>query len=355
VIQVPELPKRPTETDFGERLRIPALRRWCAAHLLCGAMAAAGLAHGTVAWAVMAGAEPDSPASRVDPNFAASTWASVGSVVQSGNPYTGVLITRHHVLTAAHVAGDDPAKLAFVLNAGGDASHQLAVKAIHRHPEWKGFDPKRPNDDLAILELAEPAPPQILIHPIVTSGLRQGMEFTAVGYGASGHGDVGTSVSSTSTIKRVGRNNVDRLIPDESVPGRIEGFLFDFDGGGYNFMGGEGLGNDVETSFAGGDSGSPSFIHAPGGWALFGINTFIMSFPDGPTKSSTFGTGGGGMIVAAYREWIEQVVRSTMPAANADFAPPHWLSVFPTGAPCAGTGQSCDEHATTHHARTHRP
>lgn len=320
-------------------------------------MAAAGLVHGTVAWAVMAGAEPDSPASRVDPNFAASTWASVGSVVQSGNPYTGVLITRHHVLTAAHVAGDDPVKLAFVLNAGGDASHQFAVKAIHRHPEWKGFDPKRPNDDIAILELAEAAPAQILIHPIVTSGLRQGMEFTAVGYGASGQGDVGTSVSSTATVKRVGRNNVDRLIPDETVPGRIEGFMFDFDGGGHNFLGGEGLGNDVETTFAGGDSGSPSFIHAPSGWALFGINTFIMSFPDGPTKPSTFGTGGGGMIVAAYREWIEQVVRSTMPAASADFVPPRWLPVVPAGAPCAGTGMGsfCRDPATEHHARTHRP
>lgn len=320
---------------------------------------AAVLGTSTAASAVMAGTEPDTPADRVDPNVAASTWASVGSVVRNGAPYSGVLITRHHVLTAAHVAGDDPGKVAFVLNAGGDASHQFAVKAIHRHPEWRGFDPKRPNDDLAILELAEAAPADVAIHPIVTGGLRQGMEFTAVGYGASGQGDAGTTIASTATVKRVGRNNVDKLIPDETLPGRIEGFLFDFDGGGYNFMGGEGLGNDVETTFAGGDSGSPSFIQAPGGWALFGINTFIMAFPDGPTKPSTFGTGGGGMIVAAYREWIEQVVRATRPVARRDAVLPRWLSHTAAGIPCAAARESrpdtCGEHATVKHAQIPRP
>lgn len=355
------MPKRPVQGRFGFRSRPPARCRLSRLGRLLQASilgAAALLGTSTAALAVMAGAEPDSPSNRVDPNFAASTWASVGSVVQNGNPYTGVLITRHHVLTAAHVTGDDPAKLEFVLNAGGDAAQRLAVKAIHRHPEWKGFDPKRPNDDLAILELAEAAPAEIPIHPIVTGGLHKGMEFTAVGYGASGHGDTGVTVSSSPTVKRVGRNNVDALIPDDQVPGRIEGFMFDFDGGGYNFLGGEGLGNDVETTFAGGDSGSPSFIHAPGGWALFGINTFIRTFPDGPTKPSTFGTGGGGMIVAAYKEWIEQVVRSTMPVAHRDAAQPRWLPAGATGVPCAVAGQlsggTCLDLMTEHHAKLPR-
>lgn len=360
MIQVPELPKRPHAGRLGACSWLPALRWSPRFRLPFVVLCAAGsIGFSTVALAVMAGAEPDSPSSRVDPNFAASTWASVGSVVHNGNPYSGVLITRYHVLTAAHVTGDDPAKVEFVLNAGGDAAHRLAVKAIHRHPEWKGFDPKKPNDDIAILELAEAAPAEIPIYPIVTGGLRLGMEFTAVGYGASGHGDTGVTVSSSSTVKRVGRNSVDKLIPDEQVPGRFEGFMFDFDGGGYNFMGGEGLGNDVETTFAGGDSGGPSFIRAPGGWALFGVNTFIMTFPDGPTKASTFGTGGGGMIVAAYKEWIEQVVRSTMPVAHRDAALPHWLSADPAGVPCGGAGQShdgdCADLMTEHHAKIPRP
>jgi secreted trypsin-like serine protease len=265
-----------------------------------------------VSLAVMAGAEPDSPSNRVDPNFASSAWASVGSVVVKGSPYSGVLITRRHVLTAAHVASGDPAHMEFVLNAGGDASQRIAVKSVHHHPEWKGFDPKRPNDDLAIIELAEPASAHIAIHPIAAGTFSAGLEFTAVGYGASGHGDVGAAIDASATVKRVGGNNADAFVSDESGSGRIEGYVFDFDGPGVrNVLGGEGLGNDVETTFARGDSGSPAFVRTRGGWALFGINTFIFNLPDGPAKQSTFGSGGGGVVVGAYREWIEQVLRET--------------------------------------------
>lgn len=260
--------------------------------------------------ALMAGVEPDSPARRIDPNFASSSWACVGSVVVGGNPYSGVLITRRHVLTAAHVAGD-PAQMQFVLNAGGDGSQQLAVKSVHRHPGWKGFDPKRPTDDLAILELAEPAHGDITIHPLATGTFTRGRAFVAVGYGASGHGDAGVTVGASSHVKRVGSNQADAFVTDPAN-GRVVGFLFDFDGpGSRNPLGGEGLGNERETTFATGDSGGPSFIRTASGWALFGINTFIFSFPDGSTKGSTFGTGGGGVVVTAYREWIEQVLRET--------------------------------------------
>lgn len=267
---------------------------------------------GAEALAVMAGAEPDTPASRIDPNFASSTWASVGSVVVKGSPFSGVLITRRHVLTAAHVAGGDPADVEFVLNAGGDASQRIAARSIHPHPNWKGFDPKRPNDDLAIIELAEPAAADIVIYPIAAGTLRRGLEFTAVGYGGSGHGDVGATIGASATVKRVGSNNADGFVADAAGSGRIEAYIFDFDGpGARNMLGGEGLGNEVETTFAGGDSGSPAFVRTPGGWGLFGINTFIFTYPEGATKASTFGTGGGGVVVGAYKEWIDGVLRNT--------------------------------------------
>ncbi len=266
----------------------------------------------TGAWAMMAGAEPDSPAYRVDPNALSSDWASVGSVVARGNPYSGVLITRRHVLTAAHVAGANPAVLEFVLNAGGDASQRIPVRSIHRHPNWKGFDRHRPNDDLAVMELAETVLAEIVIHPIAVARFAEGQEFTAVGYGGSGQGNIGPSIHASATVKRVGSNNADAYIASSDGSGRIEGFLFDFDGQGVrNALGGEGLGNETETSFVGGDSGSPSFVRTADGWALFGINTFIFAFPEGPAKLSTFGTGGGGVIAGAYREWIEFVLRET--------------------------------------------
>lgn len=296
---------------------------------LCG-LVAFGIS--APALAVMAGAEPDMPSSRVDPNFAASTWASVGSVVVKGSAYSGVLITRRHVLTAGHVAGGDPSHMEFVLNAGGDASQRIAVKSVHRNPEFKGFDPKRPNDDIAILELAEPAASDIVIHPIAAGHFPQGVQFTAVGYGGSGHGDAGVTINASPTVKRVGSNNADAFVTDEGGSGRIEAFIFDFDGpGARNMLGGEGLGNDVETTFAGGDSGSPSFVRTHSGWVLFGINTFIFTFPDGPTKGSTFGTGGGGVIVGAYREWIEQVLRSTAAAPEQGSPLPRWIRPSHTG------------------------
>jgi hypothetical protein len=290
---------------------------------LVGALLSGLLAMGdsTDAPAVMAGTEPDTPASRVDPNFASSTWASVGSVVVKGEPFSGVLITRRHVLTAAHVAAGDPAVVEFVLNAGGDASQRIAARSIHPHPKWKGFDPKRPNDDLAIIELAEPAAATIVIHPIATGTFPRGLEFTAVGYGASGHGDVGPTIGASATVKRVGSNNADAFLADHGGSGRIEAYIFDFDGPGVrNRLGGEGLGNEVETSFAGGDSGSPAFVRTPGGWALFGINTFIFTHPDGAPKASTFGTGGGGVVVGAYQEWIESVLRDTRSDARSEGA-----------------------------------
>ena len=91
-------------------------------------------------------------------------------------------------------------------------------------------------------------------------------------------------------------------------------FVFDFDGpGAPNQLGGEGLGNAVESTFAGGDSGSPSFLCEGGSgyecvggrWVVAGINTFVTAPVGHAGKASTFGTLGGGMVVSAYVDWIE--------------------------------------------------
>jgi hypothetical protein len=96
-------------------------------------------------------------------------------------------------------------------------------------------------------------------------------------------------------------------------------FVFDFDGpGADNSMGGEGLDNAVESTFASGDSGGPSFLCeggagdqcAGGRWLLAGINTFVSKAAGGAAKPSTFGTLGGGMVVSAYVDWIEGVVKA---------------------------------------------
>jgi hypothetical protein len=95
-------------------------------------------------------------------------------------------------------------------------------------------------------------------------------------------------------------------------------------------MGGTSLGNSVETTFASGDSGSPSFIQSgTGQWLLAGVNTFVVTFPAGPTTPATFGTGGGGQLLAAHTEWIHGVIS----AAESDIPMlPGWAAILLGGA-----------------------
>jgi secreted trypsin-like serine protease len=264
--------------------------------------------------AIMAGASPDSPEARVDPNTATSPWAGVGSVIVKGNAFSGVVIGPRHVLTAAHVAGD-PSHTEFQLNLGG-APHVIRVARVHKHPGFKNFDAQHPRDDLAILVLAEDVPEGVPIYPLHHGDIDPGAVLTFVGYGASGQGDVGVTVRAKADVKRVGRNTADEFVQDAFGIKRV--FVFDFDGpGAGNLMGAEGLGNAAESTFAGGDSGGPSFLCEGGGgdrcvggrWVVAGINTFVGTPLGYPAKPGTFGTQGGGMVVSAYVDWIDSVLR----------------------------------------------
>jgi hypothetical protein len=280
-------------------------------------LVAATLGWSCRAVAIMAGALPDTPEAHVDPNTASSPWAGVGSVIVNGSPYSGVVIGPRHVLTAAHVAGD-PQHVRFQLNLGGEAPHAMAVAKVHRHPGFKGFDPQHPRDDLAVLVLNEDVPAGVPIYPLHRGDIEPGTVLTFVGYGASGHGNTGVSVGAKADVKRVGRNTADAFGQDAYGIKRV--FVFDFDGpGAPNQLGGEGLGNAVESTFAGGDSGSPSFLcegssgyECVGGrWVVAGINTFVTAPVGHAGKASTFGTLGGGMVVSAYVDWIESVLRAS--------------------------------------------
>lgn len=300
---------------------------WCRALRILrgGAIALAVGIHATGASALMAGDPPDSPEARIDANRPGSLFSSVGSVIAHGDPFSGVLISRRHVLTAAHVAGNDPAKVEFQLNLSAEMSQRFAVQKIFTHPNWNGFDPKRPNDDVAIMLLAEDVPANVPIYPILSTPPVPGLPLMFVGYGASGSGSAGHSVAASATVRRLGGNNADAFMTDDEGSERAEVYVYDFDGGSApNALGGTGLGNSVETSCAPGDSGSPTFVRTPKGWALFGINTFIFSFPNGPTAATTFGTGGGGNIVGAYREWIEHVMRDD--ANKQSSVRPRWVT-----------------------------
>jgi hypothetical protein len=276
----------------------------------------------------MAGLPPDSPAARIDPVTPTSPWTGVGAVLIDEAPFSGVAIGRRHVLTAAHVVGTvDPQRIRFRVNAGGAPIIIQASQTV-RHPGFVGFGTPNVNDDIAVIVLESDLPASIATYALYRSAPTRGMQFIAVGYGASGQGDGTGRVGADPAVRRVGRNAADQFLADDEGSGVPEVYVFDFDGGSApNFLGGASLGNAIETSFGSGDSGSPSFVAGTQPPALFGINTFLSGFSGGPTDPGTFGTGGGGMLASGYATWIDGVIAATTADAGSSDVPlPAWLA-----------------------------
>lgn len=258
----------------------------------------------------MAGATPDTPAARIDANTKTARWAGVGSISVGGGTFTGALIDRTHVLTAAHVVGGaKPDSITFNLNFGGDLTQRIAVAAVFTHPLYQGFGHGNPGDDLAVLQLAQSAPLGVPTYGLYRDELPQGARLTLVGYGASGNGDKGVSMPAQPHVKRTGQNSADRYASGDGLPGQAHAFYYDFDGpdASSNAMGGHTLGNPLETTVASGDSGGPAFVRGPRNtWLIAGINTFDIRANDKQPRG-TFGTGGGGVLVAPQVAWIDRV------------------------------------------------
>jgi len=257
--------------------------------------------------ALMAGLPPDSPAARVDPNSLESPWAGVVAVVVGGGTYSGVVVHRRFVLTAAHVAAGHAGSDVRVQVNAGEASRVLAAAAVHVHPRYAGFTKPFAFWDAALIELAEPVPEAVPVPERYTGPLLPGTELTFVGYGASGFGDQGANVPPDPAVKRTGRNRAERFVALDDIPLL---FLYDFDGPGpdTNAMGSPTLGNAVETSAAGGDSGAPVFIVRGNYRALAGLLTFVADLNNPGVRHSTFGASGGGVLLGPLREWLDGVV-----------------------------------------------
>ncbi|MFT4103665.1 MAG: trypsin-like serine protease [Burkholderiaceae bacterium] len=270
------------------------------------------------AWALMAGRAPDSADRRIDPNRLDSPWAGVGSIKVLAGVFSGVLVDRRFVLTAAHVVhGAEPSGVHFVLNLDEGGGLYLPVRRVHVHPSYRGFTLPFAYFDLALLELQEPAPDRAPVYPMAFSPLKPGTPLRFVGYGGSGNGDTGPGTPPGVSTRRVGGNHADRFVPLPGSGGRQAMFLFDFDADGVpNRMGTQRLPNDVETTPSLGDSGAPAFIDD--GWrpALVGLITFVADAERSGVPRSTFGSIGGGVLLGPSREWILRTIGSPADGAN---------------------------------------
>ncbi|MGH8665067.1 MAG: trypsin-like serine peptidase [Burkholderiales bacterium] len=269
------------------------------------------------------GTPPDSPANRVDPNTTTSPWAGVGSLSvvigalrERAGTYTATALDARHVITAAHVvAGRDAAEVRFNLNYGEDLSHRIDAAAITVHPDYAGHKPDARSgivhDDLAIVRLGESLPFGVPFYTIRRTPVRPRTVITLVGYGASGDGVHGRSVPASPSVKRVGRNVIDAGFRDSDGGEEPEVYLFDFDGpdASANRLGGGSLGNHIEATVAGGDSGSPALVRAARGrWQLVGVNTFVAPRS---ALNQRFGGFGGGVLLYPYVDWVNSVLAGT--------------------------------------------
>lgn len=302
------------------------------------------------------GAAPDSPDARVDPNVSSSPFSGVVSIATQydGKQFicTGTLVGKRQVVTAGHCVDTDGKgtlidlkkqgnNVLVVFNSNGTSNSVVAASSVSMHKDYNGFGVcptgsglvgQCLNDDVAVVTLNRDAPASAKIYKIATVDLQSGSHIIMAGYGTSGDGVNGYTVSPSYYIKRTGENYVDLfgLDDEKGRTGDAEVWYGDFDGGGRDtFCTRYGvcspvLPNNRESGIGGGDSGGPSFIEMYGELMLIATNTFgnKAGYTDG-----AFGTYFGGMVLKSYLDYISEAT-----GGKAQFVPePATTAMFGLG------------------------
>lgn len=306
--------------------------------------------------AITAGAPPDSPVVRIDPNTPASPYSGVVSINirYDGQSFicSGALVGRRSVLSAGHCVDTDGngtlvdlnapgADVRVVFNSNGNINALMTAVAVSMSPDYAGFGNCPPgvvsfcvNDDVAVITLGADAPASARVYKVAANGLTAGTGIVMAGYGTSGSGVDGFTVAPSFTVKRSGENYVDLFDRDDEQDfggGPNEVYYADFDGGGQdtfcNVFGvcSPVLPNSREAGIGGGDSGGPAFVHMYGELMLAANNTFTGTF-EGQVPGA-FGTYFGGVVLGSYAGYLQQAT-----GGDISFVPePGALALFGLG------------------------
>lgn len=296
------------------------------------------------------GAPGVSVGARVDPNVPTSYAAGVVSLFLDVSPRggsgaicSGTVISPDQILTAAHCFDSDDNGTNDILLGSSRVifNHQPSptfrgIQSVEIHPDYTGFNNPSISDDLAVVTLDTPIPTGVPIYELSDEPFNFLTDIVMVGYGRTGNGIDGFGPGANFFTKRSGRNIAAAFQLDDEGSGSREIWLMDFDGpttstSTLDRFGT--LGNDIETTIGGGDSGGPSFVwnDADGDGeiqadelTLFGVNTFSRgggSIPESPL----FGSQSGGIVVSTYERWISgQLTVQLVPEPSS-------LSVFALG------------------------
>jgi hypothetical protein len=297
-----------------------------------GPAAASVVTDGIFTPAITAGAPPDSPAARVDPNTPGSRFSGVVSINirYDDQSYicSGALVGRRSVISAGHCIDTDGngtiinlntpgADVRVVFNSNGNVNALMTAVGVSMSPQYTGFGNCPPgvdsfcvNDDIAVIKLGADAPASAKVYKVAVNPLPAGSHITMAGYGTSGTGVDGFTVPPSFVIKRSGENMVDLFDQDDEqgFSGANEVYYADFDGGGQDTFCDlfsvctPVLPNNREAGIGGGDSGGPAFIDLYGELMLVANNTFTGRF-EGQVPG-TFGTYFGGIIMAPYADYL---------------------------------------------------
>lgn len=260
------------------------------------------------------------------------SWSGVVAILpERGGVFSGVLIDEHHLLTAAHVVYRErltPERIRLRFNLAQDEFAVRAAEAIFIHPGYRsgttpGVAQFGLHDDLAVVRVAGSIPVQAHPYPFSAKNVASGMEFSFAGYGADADPATGAIRAAPNPgLLRLGRNRIERLLPDREGDNPFEVVLFNFDPPPPRspvFRSTPQASRWVpgEAQLAYGDSGGPFFLEREGRLEVFAIAAFNGGTPvncgtnrdDKPIDcgKTRHGAFGGATLVAPRLDWIRAV------------------------------------------------